>query len=94
MAEAKLESDFDRYLSLSEKEHRTASVAANDAFIAAMKKQIGRGREKVKAGTFVDQSPAISARRMYGEVLMSSCGSPAAMCLESGGSQAGAETMK
>lgn len=86
--------DFDRYVSLSEKEMKKSAVACNDAFVLAMAKAVKRGREKVKPGTFVDLTPAINAYRLRGEVLMSSCGSPAAMCMEAGGSSIGAEAMK
>lgn len=90
MAQGILESrDFDRYMSISEKEHRHASITANDAFAAAMNKQIGRGRETASPGTFVDTSPTY-ARRIIGELSISACGSPSAMCLDSGG----AESMK
>ena len=50
--------------------------------IKAMAKAIKRGREKVKAGTFVDPSPS-QARRIRGEVAVSACGSPATMCADS-----------
>jgi hypothetical protein len=95
MSEGLLESrDFDRYLSLSEKSAHDEAIAANDAFTAAMNKAIGKRREKATPGTFVDHTPPIGAKRLYGDVIMSPCGSPAAMCMESGGAQAGAETMK
>ena len=94
MAYGKLETqDFEKYLSLSEKEARTAVIASNDAFILAMAKAVKRGREKPRAGTFVDTSPTY-ARRMHGETAMSSCGSPAAMCAERGGAPNGADAMK
>ena len=85
---------FDQYITQSEKITTEAAVASNDAFVAAMQKAIKRGREKVKAGTYVDTTPNYGARRIQGDVLMSSCGSPAAMCLESGGAAIGAEAMK
>lgn len=90
MAQGTLESrDFDRYMSLSEKEARSTALAANDAFTAALTRAIGKGRETVCPGTFVDLSPTF-ARRIIGEAALSACGSPAAMCLDSGG----AESMK
>lgn len=95
MADGKLEcQDFDRYLSLSEKEGRSAAMASNDAFILAMANAVKRGKEKARPGTYVDHSPAIGARRMYGDAPMSCCGSPAAMCMEAGGTHSGAEAMK
>jgi hypothetical protein len=95
MADGILETiDYDRYLSVSEKQERQAAVTSNEAFARAMKKAMARGREKVRAGTFVDTSPT-HARRIYAEPRMSSCGSPSAMCLESGAMQAGgAESLK
>ncbi len=76
------------------KAERAIAVAANDGFVAAMNKAIGRKSEKVTPGTFIDKSPPIGAKRMYGIAAVSACGSPAAMCLDVGGAQAGAETMK
>lgn len=94
MAEGILESrDFDRYLSLSEKEARAAAVAANDAFILAMAKAVRRGCEQATPGTYVDTSPTY-ARTIRGEAPMSGCGSPAAMCADRGGAPNGAEAMK
>lgn len=91
MADGKLQSDdFDRYLSLSEKEERRAALASNDAFTLAMNAAIKRKREKVTAGTFVDTSPPINHVRIRGEVIFSSCGSPSAMCLEVGSHDGGA----
>jgi hypothetical protein len=95
MSDIKLEAqDYDRFLSHSEKAAHEAAIVSNDAFVAAMNKQIGRKREKAVAGTFVDLTPHPFARRMVGETRMSACGSPAAMCMDAGGSQIGAETMK
>lgn len=70
------------------------AIKANESFVAAMNKAITRGREKVKPGTTIDLSPPIGAKRLYGILPMSACGSPAAMCMEAGGAQAGAEVMK
>jgi len=84
----------DADLSIVIKHQRLDAVAANEAFCAAMNKAIKRGRETVKPGTYVDKTP-LFGRRMYGEAASSSsCGSPAAMCFDSGGSRAGAQTMK
>lgn len=95
MSEGKLElHDFDRYLSLSEKEMRHQAIASNDAFLLAMTKAVRKGRESAKPGTYVDLSPAIGSYRIRGEVLMSACGSPAAMCCEAGGAGIGAVAMK
>lgn len=86
--------DFDKYISLSEQTARKSLIASNDAFTLAMEKAASRGREKVRPGTFVENSPAIGALRIRGDVILSSCGSPAQMCMEQGGSQIGAEAMK
>lgn len=94
MAQGILESqNFDRYMSVSEKAHRHASIAANDAFAAAMTNAVRNGREHVAPGTFVDLTPSY-ARLIRGESAGSACGSPALMCFESGGAAAGAEAMK
>lgn len=94
MAKGKLEArDFETYLSLSEKSARDEAIKSNDAFILAMAKAVKRGREKVKPGTFVDPTPTY-ARRIRGDVAISACGSPAAMCLESSGAPSGAQTLK
>lgn len=86
--------DFDHYMTLSEKAERAQAIASNDAFILAMAMAVRKGREKAKPGTYVDNSPAIGARRIYAEPALSSCGSPGAMCMDSGGAHSGAETMK
>ena len=75
--------DYDRWLTLSEQAEREHAIAANDAFAKAMGKQIKRGREKVVAGTFVDSTTPVRARRIRGEAAVSACGSPAAMCADS-----------
>jgi hypothetical protein len=68
MSDIKLEAqDYDRYLSHSEKAAHEAAIISNDAFVAAMNKQIGRKREKAVAGTFVDLTPHPFARRFVGE---------------------------
>lgn len=86
--------DFDRYLTLAEKAATAVAVAANEAFTAAMTRAVTRGREQATAGTFVDLTPPIMAKRLRGILSFSGCGSPAAMCMEAGGAPNGAETMK
>jgi hypothetical protein len=76
--------NYDLYLSLSEKAAIEENQRASEAFAAALNRQIKRGRESVARGTFVDPSPAIGARRLYGSTPASACGSPAAMCAERG----------
>lgn len=88
------ERDFDKWLSQSEVAARNEALASNDAFVAAMAKAIRRGREKVAPGTFVDPSPPTGAIRLRGEITISACGSPAAMCLEHAVPEIGAEAMK
>jgi hypothetical protein len=85
---------FDRHLSLSEKAERAHAIASDEAFCAAMTREIGRGRVKVTAGTFKDHTPALGARRVTGEATQSACGSPAQMCLEATGQAGGAGAMK
>lgn len=51
--------DFDRLVSLSEKAQHDALLAANDAFVAAMMKQIRSGRETIKPGTITDETPLV-----------------------------------
>jgi hypothetical protein len=95
MAEGKPKAlDFDKYLSLSEKEMHKAAVASNDAFVLAMARAVQRGREKVTVGTYVDLSPPIGHVRIRGDTIFSACGSPAAMCLDVGSDAGGAQTMK
>lgn len=95
MAEGKLEArDFDQWITLAEKASREAVFVANDAFTAAMNKQIKRGREKARPGTYVDRTASIGAVRIHGDVIWSPCGSPAQMCVERAVAEAGAETLK
>lgn len=67
-------------ISKSESEQRAAVIAGDQAFAAAMRQAIGRGREKVKAATFVDDTPSFA--RVSRGYAAASCGSPAAMCVE------------
>lgn len=82
--------DFDKYLSLSEKAERDAAIASDDAFRAALMKAARRGREKIKAGTYVDTSPPVGVRFIRAIAPLSACGSPAAMCIERGNPDGGA----
>lgn len=85
---------FNRFTVISEREAREAAISADQAFVAAINREIRRGKLKVTAGTFVDTSPPIYARRLYGMLPMSACGSPAQMCMEASGQPNGAEAMK
>lgn len=76
--------DFETTVRYSDKAYRDDSVRANDAFVAAMNDAIKRKREKVKFETFVDTTPPIGHVRIRGEAIFSSCGSPAAMCVDIG----------
>jgi hypothetical protein len=78
------ERDFDRYLTLSEKAARADTVKQDEAFAAAMLGAIRRGKVKVVIGTIVDDLPLMVAR-IQGYAAVSSCGSPAAMCVDQGG---------
>lgn len=83
MSESKLEGvDYDRWLSQSERAAHDAVMASNNAFMLAMAKAVKCGREKVTAGTYIDDSPPIGALRIRGDIVMSPCGSPAAMCMK------------
>jgi hypothetical protein len=95
MAQGILEAkDFNTYHDISERLMRSNTIAADDAFAAAMRRAIKRGREKATPGTFVDTTPAIGARRIRGDVVMSACGSPAAMCADFTSPGGGALTLK
>jgi hypothetical protein len=72
--------DFNRITLLAEKATHDNHIAADAAFTAAMNLAIRRGREKVRPGTFVDETPPIGARRYSGDSPRSMCGSPAAAC--------------
>ena len=76
---------FDRIVSLSEANVREETQRTDEAFAAAMNREIKCGRIKARPGTFVDRSPHYGARRIHGDAPHSSCGSPAAMCLEASG---------
>lgn len=86
--------DFSRALSATDRGYRDSIIAANDKFIALMARSVIKGKEKAVAGTFVDTTPPIHARRIRGEVPMSACGSPAAMCTDIGGAPSGAQTLR
>jgi hypothetical protein len=95
MSEPKLDpQEFNRIVSLSEAASREQTQRSDEAFAAAMNREIRKGKLKVKPVTFVDNSPALGARRIYGDVRVSSCGSPAAMCMESNGAPNGAQSMR
>jgi hypothetical protein len=74
--------DFETAVRYSDKAYRDEATRANDAFVAAMNAAIERKREKVKFETIVDYSPPINHVRIRGDAIFSSCGSPAAMCLD------------
>lgn len=94
MSQTRLESlertDFDKYLSLSEKAEREQAIASDEAFIAAMTKAAAKGRENVTRGTYVDTTPPVGIRFIRAIAPLSACGSPAAMCIERGNPDGGA----
>lgn len=83
-----------KIFSVNPQERQAAAIAANDRFVAAMNAAIAKRREIVQAGTVVDTSPPVYAKRLRGDPPMSVCGSPSAMCIESAVQQDGAATMK
>lgn len=85
---------FNRFTVQSEREAREAAVSSNTAFVAAMNAAIRKRREKVRPGTFVDTSAPIYAKRLYGILPVSACGSPAAMCTEATGQPNRNQAMK
>jgi hypothetical protein len=72
MSQSQLDpTDFNRLVSLFEKGAHDEAVRANEAFSAAMNREIKRGKVKVIPGTFVDTTPHLGARRIYGEAPIS-----------------------
>jgi hypothetical protein len=88
------DNDFETAVRFSDKAYRDDSVRANDAFVAAMNAAVKRGKETVRAGTYVDLTPPIGHIRIRGNAIFSACGSPAAMCLDVGSHDGGAATLK
>lgn len=86
--------NYDDIISRSDAAARDANIASNDAFVLAMARAVKRGREKAEPGTFKDDSAPIRALRIRGDVHMSACGSPAAMCVETGARGDGAQTLR
>ena len=68
---------------------RMQTRQCDEAFVAAMAKAIKRCRETAVAGTFVDTSAPIHARRIVPEASISLSGSPGRMCVERDVSVAG-----
>jgi hypothetical protein len=86
--------DFDHMISVSENAARQETIRADEAFALALARAVRKGRERAKPGTFIDTTPHYGARRYYGDVAMSPCGSPAAMCTEASGAPSGAQSLK
>ena len=76
--------NFDLWVSRSEQAAIDQARESSEAFAVALQRQVRRGRETAKRGTFVDPSPAVGALRLRGSTPVSACGSPAAMCAERG----------
>jgi hypothetical protein len=83
MHPSELKTDFDRWISLSERADQEEAIACNDAFVARMNAAIGRKRETAKPGIYVDLTPS-TVHRIRGDLPISPCGSPAAMCADNG----------
>jgi hypothetical protein len=49
--------DFNRLVSLSEAACREDNQRSDEAFVAAVNREIKRGKLKVRPGTFVDSTP-------------------------------------
>lgn len=81
--------NLDRILSKEDKDESDARLSSDDTFVAAMKAAIERGDEKAVEGVFVDHTSSFGIRRIYGDAILSVCGSPAAMCVESAGKMDG-----
>lgn len=86
--------DYDPESSNQRKLDHEANIAANDRFVAAMAKAHLKGNVSVRPGVYVDLSEPIYHKRIRPELSISACGSPGAMCIESGGAADGAQTMK
>jgi len=86
--------NFNRIVSLAEAEAHDANIRSNDAFVAAMARATLRKKEKAVPGTFVDHTPPIHAVRIRAEVLLSACGSPGQMCIETSGAPSGTQTLR
>jgi hypothetical protein len=68
-------------------------IERNEEFIRRMSRAIKMGRERVRAGTFVDTTP-FAGRRITGDPIFSAYGSPSAMCAENGLPDGGASSLK
>jgi len=86
--------DFDRSLAISDYRAQSLAIAANDQFILAMAKAARSGRENVKPGTFVDPTPPVFAKRLRPDPVVSTCGSPAEMCLRAAINPVGRRSVK
>jgi hypothetical protein len=67
---------------------RKPFIKSDNAFIARMTKAIAAGREKAEIGIKVDSSPT-TARMVHAPALFSGCGSPAALCTDTGEAASG-----
>lgn len=77
-----------------QKLHHEQNIKSNDRFVLAMANAVKRGKERAVPGTTVDLTEPIYHKRFRPELSVSSCGSPSAMCIESGGVAQGAQAMK
>lgn len=78
-----LKPDDDAFIGNEDRLIRERLIAADQAFVKLMMKQIKRGKEKVEIGTKIDTSPC-TTKRIQPEPVFSGTGSPSAMCAEKG----------
>ena len=74
-----------------ESEEIEARRTQDEAFQAALRRAIRRGREAAVEGVFVDETPPVGVMRFHPSLRTSVCGSPAQMCADtstSGGASA------
>jgi hypothetical protein len=86
-------SNADLVISVEEAQRRKATVKSDQAFAALMMKQIRRGKEKPRIGTYVDTTP-IRPTSFQRTAVFSGCGSPSQLCTESAISEGGGSTYK
>ena len=76
--------DFERTLGNEDRLRQARTIASDEAFVARMKAMIALGKEHVRFGIVVDDTPHAIGFRFFPEPRFSGCGSPAASCAERG----------